>query len=419
MASDNRRDNIRKMKRNAELVGIAVVLAVTMLAGPMRAATLTGDESLTDGVLSYSGGTIGGTLSGNSRTFSWSGVSGGLNLGGYNLTYAEGILFHNFSDGTNLVLDLLNGSEYGAITNGGDVSTSSEPAGRNGGLTITNAGMISVGRLTCANPYGNSASSANSLSVSNKGAFLATATLSYGKGAGGTQSFAGDNTGSFVVTGDIDSHAFGGPGGGTITINGYQSVTVSGAITTYAAGDGYGSGGSVLVGSAVNPIPGAITVGGGIDAHGNRTTYGGNIAMYASGPITITGTIDLNCPTPYGATDGSATLKSGGDLRLGSFDMTTAVVISLDYSKVCAVTGSVFNVDTNYIGGAGIPTDPHVTTQTVLRIPAGRKMIYRSDNPDNAYLNGKSFKLADLSGAAGSGGILKPYTAQGTVIILR
>jgi hypothetical protein len=82
-------------------------------------------------------------------------------------------------------------------------------------------------------------------------------------------------------------------------------------------------------------------------------------------------------------------------------------------------TGSVLSVATNYTGGAGALVNPYVTTQTELRATPVKRVIYYPGMSGNSYLGAKSYRVADLGGNAGQGGILKPYTGRGTVITIR
>jgi hypothetical protein len=254
--------------------------------------------------------------------------------------------------------------------------------------------------------------------VNNKGAFAAGSTVSSAVANGaGAQSFAGDNTGSFTVTGAMDSSSVGGTGGGSITINGYQSVTVGADIKTWATVNAYGTGGgAVAIGTLANPIGGTISIAGGIKTSGITETPAGNITMYAAGPITIAGEIDQDRPN---RTDGALSLNTSRDIKLGALDLSRTVSATLNCGVSCLVTGVVASFSTAYTGGGGVPLDPYVATQTQLRAPAGKKVMYHPEVSGNAYLNGGSYRVADLNGNAGLGGMLTPYQARGTVVLFK
>jgi hypothetical protein len=140
--------------------------------------------------------------------------------------------------------------------------------------------------------------------------------------------------------------------------------------------------------------------------------------MTCKGDMILKGSLNLNgASATY---DGNMSLtSSSGSISLGSLDMSSVGLASISFAMNGTVTGTVANVATNYISGGGTALDPYVTTQARLRVPAGKKLVYHPDATGNNYLDAKCYKVADLSGNAGQGGILKPYTGRGTVITIR
>ncbi|MBA4386940.1 MAG: hypothetical protein C0404_03100 [Verrucomicrobia bacterium] len=212
-----------------------------------------------------------------------------------------------------------------------------------------------------------------------------------------------------------------------VDITGYTSVSLrtvdAGGYLTSNNGDS-GSGGQNTGFICITNIAGPITISGNLTTESLNgfsagTHYAGAITLSASGDITVAGTINANC-VRSNAYDGALTLTSGGAISLGSLDMSKVGVTKLDFQKTCVVTGAVLNVAANYTGGNGSYASPYVTTQTALRVPAGKRLVYRwSDVPTNSYLNRAVYRVADLNGSAGSGGLLIPYVPPGTVLTLR
>jgi hypothetical protein len=140
------------------------------------------------------------------------------------------------------------------------------------------------------------------------------------------------------------------------------------------------------------------------------------------GDIAIDGVVDLR--------GGSAGWSARSDMALTATGRSSCIRMSvLDLGKVktaafdavgkCTVTGEVATFVTNYTGGSGVPLDPYVTTQTSLRTPAGKRIVYFPQVSSNAYLQAASYRVANLAGAAGQGGILTPYQPPGTVVVFK
>ncbi|MGQ9662053.1 MAG: hypothetical protein ACUVWX_06925 [Kiritimatiellia bacterium] len=85
-------------------------------------------------------------------------------------------------------------------------------------------------------------------------------------------------------------------------------------------------------------------------------------------------------------------------MKLAKFDSASG------YSRI---GGSLANFNTTSSGGTGTLKDPYITTQTKLRAPSDQKIYYNYVSGGlNDYLQGKVYKLADLAGNAGQGGLL-------------
>jgi hypothetical protein len=106
-------------------------------------------------------------------------------------------------------------------------------------------------------------------------------------------------------------------------------------------------------------------------------------------------------------------------VTMSALDLGKIRIASFSAAGRCVVTGDVANVSTNYVSGSGTMLDPYVTTQTAFRMPRGTRMMYYPKAGNNAYLQAVSYRVADLSGAAGQGGILTPFRPAGTVIVIK
>lgn len=390
-------------------------VSIALLPAVVNAAQLGGNESLNDGVLSYQGGSITGILAASTRVFSWVGVAGGLDLNGYVVTY-----FENGGGGlraNNLVLDLWDGSACSAITNGGTISTSwGNFNGGTGDLVLTNAAHISMGTID-TRYLSPGAGTSGSIVIRQHGGFRAATVITTSSvGHSGSIDAEGDDSGGFWVGASIDTSGSGD--GGDVSIHDYKEVVIQGGIIACSGQRvEYFGGGDVRIGSSSNPIAGAIQISGGIDGRGAYRPAG-NVGLYAIGRIEIAGSIDL-CRLD-GQIGGSVDLvTANGDIKLGDLDLGLTGAVTFDFRTSCVVTGAVVNFATNHTGGAGTRTDPYVTTQTQLRTAQDKKIMYHPSLGGNAYLAGASYRLADISGAPGHGGILTPYQGRGTVIIIR
>jgi hypothetical protein len=246
--------------------------------------------------------------------------------------------------------------------------------------------------MLLGNFTGDLKSVAGNITVTNVGAFTANGSITARASRDANipkLSFNGtDSSGAFSVSGDIDLRRTGTGAGtgelGFLSIADYSSVNIAGSVRSDNS----------------SAVGGPITVSGII------------------GDIRIAGDINLDGSSSANEGDLSLATANGG-ISLGGFDLDLVRYVKLDFKLNCIVTGAVLNVATNYISGSGQRMDPYITAQTDLRCPDGRRISYHPECPGNSYLNGRSYRVADLSGTAGSGGILTPYVGRGTVITLR
>jgi hypothetical protein len=419
----------------------AAVLVVLMVAAAPASADLTQSGNLNM--------TAGGNdlLPGTGISFAnhvWTGDGTRLNMGGYYIK--------NAADASGFTLNLASGG----ITNGGDLTTS------RGALTITNAGSIDIGTLDTRSSGG------GNITVTHKGSFSASTADSSATGYGniaGAQSFTGDDTGAFTITnGGIQTYAYGSPSG-NVNIQQHTSVSVTGGIITKQNNNGTQAAGSVSIGLAGHRIGGGVAISGGVDSHNDQTPAGGPVNIYAigdiaiaggvstksvqngagaavtldatSGGISISGGLDTST-TAYGKAPGNVTLAASGDstvsgtvtlndgygdiadgtltmlatkvnsvIKLDSLDLSKVSVAVLAPGSKCIVKGDLLGFSTN------------VTTQTQLRMPAGKRMYYYPDLANNAYLMRGKYLLASTNGTPAAGGTLMPYVSPGTVITLK
>lgn len=248
------------------------------------------------------------------------------------------------------------------------------------------------------------------------------------KTTNGTRKF---NSGRVVLNGDVLGNGAGGdcqietldtrnPGAhynkvaaGDVTVSGYANVAISNLLACNEGTTDIQNGGVITIAASGNISIGAS----GICAYAKSTygSTGGVATLTCGGGIRIDGAIDLN-----GATDGALSLvSSNGGIVLAELDLDRVGVAKLDFMTSGTITGAVLGLATAYSGGAGTPSDPYLTMQTKFRMSAKGRMSYQPDLPENTYLNCKSYRLADLNGNAGQGGVLRPYQSRGTVITIK
>lgn len=261
---------------------------------------------------------------------------------------------------------------------------------------------------------------------------------------------SGDCTVNGLWAHNLGQGAVGAGGGGNITIQNYINVSVNSNILSYGGIYGYGGNAGHIVITAISNI----VVGGDIRAHSPAINYwgvAGNITIQSSnGTIRVDGNIDAYATNNSSSVAGTVTLCSAGDIRiggtvntdggvvanerdivisnwnggaeiyLGTLDMDKARIVKLcPGGKISYITNSILNFATNSTSGNGTLIDPYITEQTDLRTPVGKRIYYEPSRPENAYLGEYTYKVADLNGNAGQGGILTPRRPSGIVFFCR
>ena len=298
-------------------------------------------------------------------------------------------------------------SGYSGVTvgSGGIVSYRSANQGSMPALTITNIGAGGVTILGPLSHYetdgdNHAASPAPDVTIST---------------AGSVQLIGIDTYISYSPGNWLKNH---GPGNIIITAGG--SVLAAGDFRTYlnSGGTEWKNAGAVTITAG-----GAVQLAG-IDTHNSYNStayYAGDVQVTAGGDIALKGTVNLSAPSG-GDRRGDLALTAAGSIALNLLDMTNANVVALDSGTgLNQITNALTNFSTNWIGGRGTFRAPYLTTQTRLRLPATQR-IYYAYVPGvlNDYLGGYTYKVADLSGTAGAGGLLmvKPK-AEGALISVR
>ena len=232
------------------------------------------------------------------------------------------------------------------------------------------------------------------------------------------------NIGGSVSVGNVDTHS--GKAGtwcnchaGHVNVAAVGSVE-TGDITTDFRGtsNGYDCG-HVTITSSTGPV----TVGG-LDTHNpvnNSGSYAGNVTLASYLDLTVKGSVDLGAAYTGGGGSRRGTLDlstaggGGGRIYIGDedtdvLDMNKLYVAMLDSdSDHNQIGGALDNFDTASSGGTGSALDPFLTTQTALRCPAGEEVYYNYVSGGlNDYLGGHAYRVADLAGNPGEGGILAP-----------
>lgn len=294
----------------------------------------------------------------------------------------------------------------------GDVLTLVGRAGNGGDVTILHDGSFRANSIR-AGITGDSSGT--------PGAILADGDV-LRDGKSGT--FRADAIASQVVSETIP--------GGNVTIRGYSGVTV-GSISNYSISSwAYdGRGGNV----AITNISGDIAVGDistwcAVRSH---VGHGGDVLMEAGGRVIVTGTID----THSGASGGNVTLSANSGMTVsGAFDLssynrgndgtlslTTTVAssaITLADLNLGKMSNAVISPGSKCIlQGDLIGFNTNVAEQTQLRMPAGRRLYYHPDRPNNLYLARSKYMLAAPDGTPATGGVLMPYASPGTVITIK
>lgn len=350
---------------------------------------------------------------------------------------------------TNIITTPRNASSTktgGAVTLCGAGRTSGIPAGWLQILSsIANAGTYSASILICG--YDKVTVGAGGIlsyqsNGSSSGSMLNSVTIT-NIGAGGVmiagpiQTYSLNDHGQGPVTiqtvgavqlASVDTHR--GLGGnwvnedaGRVQITAGGNVEVTGGLDTSMLGNG--SGYSRNAGDI-----GIISTNGWVKLNSIVTTnkandsarYAGDVSVSAHGDLTIAGTINLY--SPYGGNhrgDLTLTTDSHGSIFLGTLDMANANLVKFDSGTgISQITNALANFSTTYTNGEGTASNPFVTTQTQFRVPAGERVYYvYVPGGLNNYLDGRAYKVADIAGSSGAGGILRPQVRGGTAVYFR
>jgi hypothetical protein len=258
---------------------------------------------------------------------------------------------------------------------------------------------------------------------------------STGAGTGQPGGVVITNIAGGVTVGDIDVHI---PGWGTSgwhdAPNAPVTVIASGAVRLGNLSTYFGD--TNLDGHAAGPITvtstaGAVTLGTVDTRNGTSgaNSRAGNATISAGGHLTITGSVKLGAP--YGSsrcgtlslttTPGSRGMIYVGDDPGDTLDCTLLSGALFDGDlRLSHIRGALTNFSLTAGSGDGTMPSPYVTTQTVLRTPANQRIYYTYvPGGHNGYLGGSVYRVADLAGNAGQGGLLMPPVAKGTVVFLR
>jgi MYXO-CTERM domain-containing protein len=260
-----------------------------------------------------------------------------------------------------------------------------------GGDVFVHDGATTYGNIHTRNMEPYQGGKEGNISVYHKGSFAANQLRTDGRGYGGKGAMAcdvrlrgnwtpsgspypapsGDCTVSYIATYYYDSGYTSTPGGDGY-IWGYQNVTI-----------------------------------GSLDTRARLcNARGGNVSITeVTDSINITGSVDMK--SDEGTTNGNLTLTCGGTITLASLNMNNVGTVELDAGANSTLTGALDNLDLTNTGGSGTFHDPYILSQTALCVPDGQYVFYDYEaGVLNDALDGKVYKLADLSGAAGAGGLL-------------
>lgn len=126
--------------------------------------------------------------------------------------------------------------------------------------------------------------------------------------------------------------------------------------------------------------------------------------------IEITGTIDCSSGHSHVRVrrdHGRLKLSAGGKITLAELDLDKVQYAELSSGDgETVIQGELANFDPTATGGGGTEGDPRITTQTVLRVPADQKVFY--DFATTPNLGGRVYRVADVEGQPGRGGLLMP-----------
>lgn len=222
-----------------------------------------------------------------------------------------------------------------------------------------------------------------------------------------------------VTVGHIKTYTDGGASwsqkhAGNVNITAVGDVH-TGDIVTYfrASSTGYDAGSVNITSSTGFVQVGALDTQNYVN---NTGSDAGDVTITAYRDLRITGSVNLGAASG-GTRRGDLILSTGGGgggaIHLGNdptdtFDLSSVNFAKLDSdSNVDDITGVLANFNTASSGGSGSYYDPLITTQTVFRAPADERIFYDYvPGGLNDYLGGKAYRITDLSGVAGQGGLL-------------
>lgn len=157
----------------------------------------------------------------------------------------------------------------------------------------------------------------------------------------------------------------------------------------------------------------------------NKTTSAyraGDVNVSAYSDVTIAGDILMSSARDASYNGNLAISTTGnGKISLAALDLGRVGNAAFDSSqKWSLVEGAFDGFNTAATGGSGTPADPLQTSQTKLRTPAGQNIYYNYEAGQlNDYLGGQTYRIADLSGVAGAGGLLRPQPIFGTLLMIK
>lgn len=284
---------------------------------------------------------------------------------------------------------------------------------KSGNITISHAGSLVVGALDTGslNNYGEAGHIA--LNGSHGGSNpTGSATIggiwtSHSGGNGNNRgSVLVERYTSLVVSNSVFMKGNGAANNLTIRNVGAGGVSIGGYVTTVAQEQG----GHIFI----TNVLGSVKVSGDILTRSERAsiyygTQGGHVTVQCGGDIEVGGDIDMGHALADQVTKrGVLNLTStGGSITLALLDLGKIQYAALSPARGAVVRGALAGFNTNAIA------------QTELRAPAGARIIYYPLLTENAYLDGRTYVLADMDGRSQQGGLLKPWSPRGTVIILK
>jgi len=218
----------------------------------------------------------------------------------------------------------------GQIAGSGDLSTA-RGSGAAGSICATNAGPIVIGTISAIgkgrNGHGGDVSiyHRGALTVGDVSTYIDSDQYSHA----GRITFNGDTGTASGSKGPFESgsllaynHNQGGAYDNSVSIQGYTTVLIGGAVSTYVGYRG-NNGGSLTIGAESPGRVGDVTICGKVDLHA-RTEYGGNGGYSGSLGVYSTGNVlfqdassvaqDIVVNQPIGGRGGSVTITHDGQL---------------------------------------------------------------------------------------------------------